>query len=168
MTILPFASADRDLAKFVRDKRERIVLDRLLGNIERGTHHSPPHALKHDSGRLVHLAQAMHKSRRHRGRHANMRATDGLFAFAAWDMLLDIYVHTACGDPVSIGGACIAAAAPPTTALRQLDVIARLGLVTRHRDSSDQQPPLLRLSASGFALVEEVLGEFAEALQPLH
>jgi hypothetical protein len=41
----------------------------------------------------------------------------GLFADPAWDMLLDLYAAEIEEQPVSVTSACIAAAAPATTAL---------------------------------------------------
>ena len=60
-----------------------------------------------------------------------------LFADPAWDMLLDLMAARLEGKKVAVSSLCIAAAVPPTTALRWLGVLTEHGLVERVADPED-------------------------------
>lgn len=62
-----------------------------------------------------------------------------LFADPAWDILLDLYAAHARGHRISIGSATIAAAVPPTTALRYIDALQKHGLIARQADPRDKR-----------------------------
>ncbi len=145
--------------------RERIVLARLLSNIDRGGDGARPAAQNAANERLIPLAQALHSSGRQRQKRPSQRSAHDLLSNPAWDMLLNLYVQTACGQPVSVSDSCAASAAPASVALRQLDVIARHGLVARHQGSSASRSTMLALSPDGLSLVEEVLGDFSQVLR---
>ena len=73
---------------------------------------------------------------------------NGLFADPAWDMLLDLLAAHIEGDPVSVSSLCIAAAVPPTTALRWIRTMTDQGLLERHADPDDGRRFYVRLSQS--------------------
>ena len=75
-----------------------------------------------------------------------------LFGEPAWDILLDLYIAQAEGKPVSVSSACIGSAAPPTTGLRWLGVLADEGLVVRENDADDNRRELVRLTRTGRAI----------------
>lgn len=77
-----------------------------------------------------------------------------LFGEPAWDILLDLYIAHAEGKPVSVSSACIGSAAPPTTGLRWLGVLADAGLVIRENDAGDNRRVLVRLSPAGITAME--------------
>lgn len=77
-----------------------------------------------------------------------------LFGEPAWDILLDLYIAQAEGKPVSVSSACIGSAAPSTTGLRWLGVLADEGLVVRENDSNDNRRVLVRLTSVGLTAME--------------
>lgn len=101
--------------------------------------------------------------------YASRRSRDGifgnpeLFGEPAWDILLDLYVADVEGKAVSVSSACIGSAAPPTTGLRWLGVLAEQGLVLREHDPEDQRRVLVRLTERGLAAMDEY---FAAAAGP--
>lgn len=62
-----------------------------------------------------------------------------LFADPAWDMLLDLMAARLEGEKVAVSSLCVAAAVPPTTALRWIGVLAERGLIVRTTDPSDRR-----------------------------
>jgi len=77
-----------------------------------------------------------------------------LFGEPAWDILLDLYIAQADGKSVSVSSACIGSAAPATTGLRWLGVLADTGLIVRENDADDHRRVMVRLSAHGMAAME--------------
>ena len=69
-----------------------------------------------------------------------------LFADPAWDMLLDLMAAKLEGDQVAVSSLCIAAAVPPTTALRWIKAMTDHNLFERHADPTDGRRIFLRLS----------------------
>lgn len=86
-----------------------------------------------------------------------------LFGEPAWDILLDLYIAHVDGKPVSVSSACIGSAAPPTTGLRWLGVLAEHDLILREHDPEDQRRVLVRLTERGLAAMDEF---FASAAGP--
>lgn len=76
-----------------------------------------------------------------------------LFGEPAWDMLLDLYVSRGDARAVSTSDACIASAAPPTTALRWLNRLVESGLVVRVDDTHDLRRTIVGLSPTGLEAV---------------
>ncbi|WP_420144825.1 winged helix DNA-binding protein [Sphingobium sp.] len=60
-----------------------------------------------------------------------------LFADPAWDMMLDLLAARLDHERVSVSSLCIAAAVPPTTALRWIRTLTDKGLVERQADPHD-------------------------------
>jgi hypothetical protein len=74
-----------------------------------------------------------------------------LFADPAWDMLLDLFAAELEQTRVSVSSLCIAAAVPPTTALRWIGTLHDAGLFERHADPADRRRAYIALSAKGLA-----------------
>ena len=70
----------------------------------------------------------------------------GLFEDPAWDMLLDLYAAALEGTQVSVSSLCIAAAVPPTTALRWIGRMTESGLFERQPDPFDRRRAYMALS----------------------
>jgi DNA-binding MarR family transcriptional regulator len=71
-----------------------------------------------------------------------------LFADPAWDILLDLYAARLEGKKVSVSSLCIAAAVPPTTALRWISAMTEDGLLMREHDPDDARRVFIRLSTA--------------------
>ena len=69
-----------------------------------------------------------------------------LFADPAWDMLLDLTAAHAEQARVSVTSLCIAAAVPPTTALRWIKQLVDTGVFERVADASDKRRAFIALS----------------------
>lgn len=86
-----------------------------------------------------------------------------LFADPAWDMILDLLAAGLGGKRVSVSSLCIAAAVPPTTALRWISVLSEQGVVRREADPSDGRRVFIALADE---MVASLTRWFAEA-EPL-
>lgn len=71
-----------------------------------------------------------------------------LFADPCWDMLLDLYVQSIAGTPVSVTSACLASGVPCTTALGHVRRLERRRLIVREADGCDGRRSHLQLTAS--------------------
>jgi DNA-binding MarR family transcriptional regulator len=69
-----------------------------------------------------------------------------LFADPAWDMLLDLMAARLEQAQVAVSSLCIAAAVPPTTALRWIKAMTDHGLFERCADPDDGRRIFIRLS----------------------
>lgn len=85
-----------------------------------------------------------------------------IFGEPAWDMLLDLYIHQAQNEEVSVKSAAIGSAAPATTALRWLNVLETKGLVRSLDDPNDSRRRLVRLTAEGYEAMTRYLNEIAK------
>jgi DNA-binding transcriptional ArsR family regulator len=79
------------------------------------------------------LVRSVIRARRLRDRYFG---TD-LFADPAWDMMLDLLAARLEGHRVAVSSLCIAAAVPPTTALRWIKSLTDQGLLVRTADPQD-------------------------------
>jgi hypothetical protein len=69
-----------------------------------------------------------------------------LFADPAWDILLDLMAAQLEGKTVSVSSLCIAAAVPPTTALRWVTAMTESGMLIRRMDPRDARRVFIELS----------------------
>lgn len=82
-----------------------------------------------------------------RMRRLRDRFFDGdLFADPAWDMLLDLMAARLEGRQVAVSSLCIAAAVPPTTALRWIRTMTDRGLFVRRSDPRDGRRVFIELA----------------------
>lgn len=89
------------------------------------------------------IVRAAIRARRLRDQHF----TPELFADPAWDMLLDLYAARLERKRVSVSSLCIAAAVPPTTALRWIGTLHDAGLFEREADPGDRRRAHIMLSS---------------------
>ena len=101
-----------------------------------------------------HLALAR-KTYAMRRKRAAIFGNADLFGEPAWDIMLDLFIAHGDGKQVSVSSACIGSAAPATTGLRWLAVLADEGLILRESDPQDQRRVLVRLSDAGLAAMSE-------------
>jgi DNA-binding MarR family transcriptional regulator len=69
-----------------------------------------------------------------------------LFADPAWDMMLDLMAARLAGQRVSVSSLCIAAAVPPTTALRWIRQLTDRGVFARIDDPADGRRVFIELT----------------------
>lgn len=77
-----------------------------------------------------------------------------LFADPAWDILLDLMAAHLENTRVSVSSLCIAAAVPPTTALRWIRQLTERGLLMRQADPEDGRRIFIALSEQGVKAVQ--------------
>ena len=70
----------------------------------------------------------------------------GIFADPAWDMMLDLMAARLERHRVAVSSLCIAAAVPPTTALRWIKTLTERGVFVRCADPSDGRRVYIELS----------------------
>lgn len=109
----------------------------------------PPMDGANDSGVTARQVRAVLRTRRLR---EHIVAAD-LFADPAWDILLDLMAARLEGQRVSVSSLCIAAAVPPTTALRWIRQLTERGLLLRQADPQDGRRIFIALSDEGAAVV---------------
>jgi hypothetical protein len=80
-----------------------------------------------------------------------------LFADPAWDMLLDLMAARVEGQRVAVSSLCIAAAVPPTTALRWIKTLCDQGLFVRVADPEDGRRVFIELSPDTATMMEAYL-----------
>lgn len=86
--------------------------------------------------------RAMLRARRLRDEHFPA----DLFADPAWDILLDLMSARLERKQVTVSSLCVAAAVPPTTALRWIGLLTERGLLVRAVDSADRRRAFIGLS----------------------
>lgn len=125
---------------------------------DRGTGYRGP-----DAGPAVEIApaeiRAVIRARRLRAQFF----ADELFADPAWDMLLDLFAAGLERRQVSVSSLCIAAAVPPTTALRWIGTLHDAGLFERQADPSDRRRAYIGLSSKGLEGMRSYAGAVKRA-----
>ena len=84
-----------------------------------------------------------------------------LFADPSWDILIDLYAARQTRRPVSVSGACYAAAAPSTTGLRHIALLQAAGLIERTPDPADHRRTFLVLTPKGLDAMRDYLAAVA-------
>jgi DNA-binding transcriptional ArsR family regulator len=90
----------------------------------------------------------------------------GLFEDPAWDMLLDLLAAQLERAQVSVSSLCIAAAVPPTTALRWIAKLTDAGLLEREADPFDKRRAYLKLSPAAAAAMQRYVAAVRDANLP--
>ncbi|MCA1200138.1 hypothetical protein K9B35_19395 [Sphingomonas sp. R647] len=84
-----------------------------------------------------------------------------LFADPAWDILLDLYCAHLEYREVSVSSLCIAAATPPTTALRWIASMTDADLLLRRPDGNDKRRHIISLSESALQAIDRYFAAMA-------
>jgi hypothetical protein len=119
-------------------------IDRYDGLHEPGSDSRGPEGISRAEATAQEI-RAVIRSRRLRAQYF----ADGLFADPAWDMLLDLFAARLEQRRVSVSSLCIAAAVPPTTALRWIGTMHEEGLFERQADPTDRRRAYIALSEKG-------------------
>jgi hypothetical protein len=80
-----------------------------------------------------------------------------MFADPAWDMLLDLMAARVERQRVAVSSLCIAAAVPPTTALRWIKTLCDQGMFVRVADPEDGRRVFIELAPETAAMMEAYL-----------
>lgn len=94
--------------------------------------------------------RAMIRARRLRDRYLPPE----LFGEPAWDMLLDLFAARIERTKVAVSSLCIAAAVPPTTALRTIRAMTDQGLFARIADPADKRRVFIELTEASAAAMQ--------------
>lgn len=113
----------------------------LAGHIEALASASPS-----IEGSTADVAKQLYRLRRARSRY--IRAD--LFGEPGWDMLLDLYIARNEKRRVSTSSLCIAAAVPPTTALRWIARLEGEGVIRRYSAKDDKRLTLVEITDDAF------------------
>ena len=89
-----------------------------------------------------------------------------LFADPAWDMLLDLMAAQLERRRVAVSSLCIAAAVPPTTALRWIATMTDQGLFARRPDPDDGRRIFIALSDAAAAAMRNYIQAARRMLVP--
>ncbi|MEM7664573.1 MAG: winged helix DNA-binding protein [Pseudomonadota bacterium] len=154
----PFADQLMAIAKQLREGEFQSMPPIAVNGKDGNASASAPGDLARSRSEYAEIARRTYAIRRQRGA---IFGNAELFGEPAWDILLDLYVAYTDGNPVSVSSACIGSAAPPTTGLRWLGVLAEHDLVVREQDPDDQRRVLVRLTDRG---VEAMDRYFASAV----
>lgn len=95
------------------------------------------------------------RARRLRERHFDA----DYFADPAWDMLLDLFAAHLTRQRVPVSALCLAAAVPPTTALRWMKTLTDAGLFIRRADPRDGRRVFIELSEQANAAMHRYFSE---------
>lgn len=87
-----------------------------------------------------------------------------LFADPAWDMLLDLLQAEIAQHRVPVSSLCIAAAVPPTTALRWIKTMTDVGLFRRRADPHDGRRIFVELSPGASDAMRRYFGEVGKLM----
>lgn len=90
-----------------------------------------------------------------------------LFADPAWDILLELTAARAEHRRVTVTSLCIAAAVPPTTALRWIAMMTQMGLLKSDTDENDKRRRYLTITdavADAMARFFDELGNNAQRI----
>lgn len=86
-----------------------------------------------------------------------------MFADPAWDMLLHLFVNAERGRAVPVSSLCVASAVPQSTALRWVETLDKVGMVTRRPDPQDARRNLVQLTDEAIRLMRVQLRRTRQA-----
>jgi hypothetical protein len=137
------------------DHKQTAVSDGLIG------YRAGPSVARTAPAQVVRAAdiRAMLRFRRQR----DYLFSGELFADPAWDMMLDLMAAKIERLKVAVSSLCIAAAVPPTTALRWIRTLTDIGIFVRVADPTDGRRVFIELSEAAATKILDYLGEAKRA-----
>lgn len=88
-----------------------------------------------------------------------------LFGEASWDILLSLYVAEREGFRMTVSAVCEESGVPETTALRWIERLRQLELVSKRRHPADGRVCYVEFTSDGLARTEELLIRAYQQLQ---
>lgn len=114
---------------------------------------------------LLEFAAALHTERGQR----SWNLEPSIFGEPAWDLLLALYVAHGRGYTMKVTDACQESRVPPTTSLRWIDALGKLGYVARSNHPLDRRVQIVRLTPEAIeqmgAHLKRSLDIFARAMR---
>lgn len=80
-----------------------------------------------------------------------------LFGEPAWEMLLALFCADRAGYRMSVSNMCLASGSPTTTALRWIEKLEELGMITRRKNPLDARIFFIELVPETGQLIEDYL-----------
>jgi len=120
----------------------------------------PPDGLASEAEITAERVNAILRARRLRSRFF----PKDLFADPAWDMMLDLLYAELAHNRVAVSSLCVAAAVPPTTALRWLNTLVKQGIAVRRNDPHDARRVFVELSTDASAALRQYFAEMDAAI----
>jgi DNA-binding MarR family transcriptional regulator len=99
------------------------------------------------------LAKRIHAFRQKR----NAFFEPEIFGEPAWDILLSLYMAAIEGYRMKVSAVCNESGVPCTTALRWVETLRELGLITKRRNPLDARSSFLELTPKGLDRMERFL-----------
>lgn len=164
--------AEDDILRMRRFQEEVARIADSLARLTRGAAGAPSAGLRHEAPPIRPDAAAeitapeIRRVIRARRLRSDFFQGD-LFADPAWDMLLDLLAAELEGRKVPVSSLCIAAAVPPTTALRWIGTLNEAGLFQRQADPKDRRRAYIGLSAKARNGMLEYMAAIRRAGLPL-
>lgn len=69
-----------------------------------------------------------------------------LFGEPAWEILIDLYIHSSQGKRIATSALCMGSSAPPTTALRRVNELCEAGIAVKIDDPDDGRRQFVELT----------------------
>lgn len=104
-------------------------------------------------------AMAVREYAARRERQKVFAGNSDIFGEPAWDILLDLTIQKVRLKRVTVTSVCIASAAPATTALRWIGILAERGLVSRTESKSDKRRAYIELTDKGWLKMANYFGQ---------
>lgn len=132
----------------------------LVGDIPRQTVEASEHLIVDEPHKEQEVLLRRARSEQARRKVRTKYLPEDMFAEGGYNILLDLFIADAVGDKVSVSDACIASLIPTTTALRQLSLLARRGLLARLPDATDGRREFVVLTMQGHKAIASTLRDF--------
>jgi len=89
---------------------------------------------------------------------------DMRFADPAWDIMLDLFIATRRGQPLTVSDVGLASRVPHTTALRWVEYLIDKGALESEPDIHDKRRRLIRLTPDYLARMEALLDKISASI----
>lgn len=138
------------------------ILNRLSNDLEQplrparsGLSALPLIVIRQNAQSLAAAALEEYQSRRQREKYL----PNSLLGEPAWDILLDLFVAWAKGQPSRVKSACLSSRAAETTALRYISAVEEEGLIWRRKSQDDARVTFISLTNKGVLSIGNYLAE---------
>lgn len=114
-------------------------------------------AISPDDKEIIAINTAKELYRWEQTRARALGCKGAIFGDPAWNVLLDLFYHTAIGTSVSVSSAFTASGVSNSSASRLIDKLESSGFVDRYPDSCDRRRSYLRLTEISRCEIRDLL-----------